>query len=37
METWKVPLLDGELLEYVSTAMNMTEEAMHRVQSHVDS
>jgi hypothetical protein len=25
--TWKVPLLDGKLLEYVSTAMN--KEAMH--------
>jgi hypothetical protein len=31
------PLLDGELLEHVSTATNTTEEAMHCMQSHVDS
>jgi hypothetical protein len=35
--TRKAPLLDGELLEQVSTATNTTEEAMHCIQSHVDS
>jgi hypothetical protein len=34
---WKAPLLDDELLEHVSTATNETEEAMHCIQSHVDS
>jgi hypothetical protein len=32
MATWKAPLLDGELLEHVSTATNMTEEGMHCTQ-----
>jgi hypothetical protein len=35
--TRKAPLLDGELLEHVSTATNTTEEAMYCIQSHVDS
>jgi hypothetical protein len=35
--TRKAPLLDGELLEHVSIATNTTEEAMHFIQSHVDS
>jgi hypothetical protein len=33
----KAPLLDGELLEHVSTVKNTTEEAMHCIQSNVDS
>jgi hypothetical protein len=35
MAARKAPLLDGELLEHVSTATNTTEEAMHCIQSHV--
>jgi hypothetical protein len=35
--TRKAPLLYGELLEHVSTAANTTEEAIHCIQSHVDS
>jgi hypothetical protein len=37
MATWKAQLLDGELLEHVSTAMNTTEESMHCIQSNIDS
>jgi hypothetical protein len=37
MATWKAVLLDGELLEHVSTTTNMTEQAMHCIESHVDS
>jgi hypothetical protein len=33
--TGKASLLDGELLEHVSTATNTTEEAMHCIQGHV--
>jgi hypothetical protein len=33
----KAPLLDGELLEHVSTATNTIEEAMHCIKRHVDS
>jgi hypothetical protein len=35
--TRNAQLLDGEMLEHVSTATNTTEEAMHCIQSHVDS
>jgi hypothetical protein len=37
MASRKAPLLDGELLEHVSTATNMTEEAMHCIQNHIDT
>jgi hypothetical protein len=35
MATPKAPLLDGEMLEHVSTATDMAEEAMHCIQSRV--
>jgi hypothetical protein len=35
--TRKAPRVDGELLERISAVTNTTEEAMHCMQSHVDS
>jgi hypothetical protein len=32
----KAPLLDGEMLEHVSTVTNTTEEAMLCIESHAD-